>query len=291
MARTSIWKGSLSFGLLNVPVTLQTASETKELHFSMLDEKDFSPIKFRRVNANTGREVPYQKIVKGYEYKDGEYVVLSQADFKAANPKATQTIDIDDFVPLDQIDFMLFDKPYYLVPQKGGEKGYFLLRDALAKTEKVAVGKIVIRTKQHLVSVMPRGDYLILEILRFAHEVLSVDEVDYLSDIGQKGKYNARELKMAEELISSMTDKWKPEKYKDTYYDDLMKRIKAKVKAGKGHTITEPAEVPEQETPDTNVVDLLPLLRQSLNAKKGGTAGKRKSHSHSKSKVHHETTA
>ena len=289
MAGHGIWKGSISFGLLNIPVSLQTANTQKDIHFSMLDEKDLAPIKYRKVNAKSGREVPYNRIVKGFEYEDGEYVIMTATDFKAANPKATQTIDIEDFVLLDDIDTMLFDKPYYLVPQKNGEKGYFLLRDALAKTKKVAVGKIVIRTKQHLVAIIARADYLVLEILRFAHEVIDVDTVTYLDEIGKKGKYNPRELKMAEELIAGMTAEWKPDKYKDTYYDDLMKRIKAKVKAGKGHTIAEPDEQEEDESESTaKVMDLLPLLRKSIEAKRLGTkkVTKRKA---PRSKVKHES--
>lgn len=272
MARSGIWKGSISFGLLNIPVNLLTANESKDLKFHMLDSKDFAPIKYRKVNADTGREVPYERIVKGYEFEPNQYVVMSSGDFKAANPKATQTIDIEDFVLLEEIDTMLFDRPYYLVPQKNGEKGYFLLRDALRQTKKVAVGKIVIRTKQHLAAIVPHGKFLIVELLRFAHEVKEVDDVDYLDEIKDKGRYNARELKMAEELIKGMTAKWKPEKYKDTYYLDLMKKIKSKVKSGKTHVVDdqEVEETSEQES-SSKVVDLLPLLRKSLDRSTKGT--------------------
>jgi DNA end-binding protein Ku len=284
MARSSVWKGSISFGLLNIPVSLQTAGESKELHFQMLDSKDLAPIKYKKVNANTGREVAYERIVKGYEYEPDQFVIMSKQDFAAANPKATQTIDIEDFVDLEDIDPMLIERPYYLVPQKGGEKGYFLLRDALDKTEKVAVGKIVIRTKQHLCSVMARGDYLICMLLRFAHEVLEINEVDYLDDV-KKVHYSPRELKMAEELINGMSGKWEPEKYKDTYYDDIMKRIKAKIKAGKSHVIEEPEEeIPEIEP--SKVVDLLPLLRKSLEEKGGHHP-----HSRKKAKGRHATSS
>lgn len=276
----AIWKGSISFGLLNIPVNLQTAKEGKELHFQMLDSKDFSPIKYRKVNANTGREVPYDRIVKGYEYEPDQFVIMGKQDFAAANPKATQTIDIEDFVLLEDIDTMLFETPYYLVPQKNGEKGYFLLRDALKKSKKVAIGKIVIRTKQHLCAVMVREDYLVCEMLRFAHEVLETDEVDYLEG-AKHAKYNPRELKMAEQLIEGMTADWNPKKYKDTYYDDVMKRVKAKIKSGKSHVIEEPEEEIESVEP-SKVVDLLPLLRESLAAKGGkGKRGK---------KVKHETS-
>jgi DNA end-binding protein Ku len=184
---------------------------------------------------------------------------------------------------LAEIDTMLFAKPYYLAPQKNGAKGYYLLRDALRDTEKVAIGKIVIRTKQHLVAIMPRGEYLVCEILRFPHEVKSVDKVDYLEIAGKPAKYNPRELKMAEDLIKGMTEKWKPAKYKDTYYNDIMKRIKSKIKQGKGHTVAAPEELPEEDSHSSSkVVDLLPLLRKSLEAKGGkrsrsGARGKRES--------------
>lgn len=276
MARGGIWKGSISFGLLNIPVSLQTAKEGKSLHFQMLDGKDFSAIKYKKVSAKTGKEVPYDRIVKGYEYEPDQFVVMSKQDFAAANPKATQTLDIEDFVPLDEIDMMMFDRPYFLVPQKNGEKGYFLLRDALEKSKKVAVGKIVLRTKQHLCAVMVRGEYLICEFLRFPHEMLDIEEADYLAGTARKGAYNAKELKMAQDLIDGMTTSWDPSKYKDTYYDDILKRIKAKVKAGKGHQIEEGDDEEVEKVEATKVVDLLPLLRKSLEAKAKKTGGTKK---------------
>lgn len=264
----SIWKGSISFGLLNIPVTLQKAQQDNDLSFSMLDEKDLSPIKYKKVSAKDGKEVPWERIVKGYEYESGEYVIMDKEDFKAANPKATQTIDIEDFVEFSEIDLMFFEKPYYLVPQKNGIKGYFLLCEALKKTGKVAIAKIVIRTKQHLVAVMAKDDFLVCEMLRFAHQVLEVDEVKYLDDIA-KPKLNPKELKMATELVDGMTAKWKPEQYKDTYNDDIMKIIKLKIKSGDGKTINyEDIETEEADLPTGKVVDLMPLLRKSLEAKK-----------------------
>ena len=266
----SIWKGSISFGLLNIPVSLQKAEQEKSLHFSMLDGKDLSPIKYKKVSAKDGKEVPWDRIVKGYEYDDGQYVIMEKQDFAAANPKATQAIDIEDFVDLEEIDFMFLEKPYYLVPQKNGIKGYFLLAEALKKTKKVAIAKIVIRTKQHLVAVMAKDDYLILEMLRFSHEVLEVDEVDYLEDI-QRPKFTAKEVKMAEELINGMTGKWKPDQYEDTYYDDLLAIINKKVKAGEGQEI-EYEKAPKAEKGNTGmVVDLMPLLKKSLEEKKTKT--------------------
>ena len=271
----SIWKGSISFGLLNIPVSLQKAQEGKDLHFSMLDEKDFSPIKYKKVSAKDGKEVPWNRIVKGYEYEKGQYVLVSKEDLAAANPKATQTIDIEDFVELEDIDLMFLEKPYYLVPQKEGLKGYFLLAEALKKTKKVAIAKIVIRTKQHLAAVMVKGDYLILEMLRFSHEVLDIDEVDYLTDI-TKPKFSPKEIKMAEELVEGMTGKWDPDQYKDSYNDDVMKIIKAKIKRGQGHEIVD-YDIPKEETGNTGkVVDLMPLLRKSLELKKKNAAASKK---------------
>ena len=262
----SIWKGSISFGLLNIPVSLQKAEEGHDLSFSMLDEKDLSPIKYKKVSAKDGKEVPWARIVKGYEYEKGQYVILSKEDLKAANPKATQTIDIEDFVEFADIDLMFLEKPYYLVPQKSGIKGYFLLVEALKKTKKVAIAKIVIRTKMHLAMVMAKDDYLILELLRFGHEVLDVDEVHYLSDV-TKPKFTAKEIKMAQELIDGMTAKWNPEQYKDTYNDDVMKIINLKIKAGEGEEIE--WELPKEEKGNTGkVVDLMPLLKKSLEERK-----------------------
>lgn len=262
----SIWKGSISFGLLNIPVSLQKAEEGHDLSFSMLDEKDLSPIKYKKVSAKDGKEVPWGRIVKGYEYEKGQFVIMSKDDLKAANPKATQTIDIEDFVEFDDIDLMFLEKPYYLVPQKAGIKGYFLLVEALKKTKKVAISKIIIRTKMHLAMLMTKGDYLVLELLRFGHEVLDIDEVEYLSDI-QKPKFTPKEVKMAEELIKGMTAKWNPDQYKDTYNDDVMKIIKMKIKAGEGEEIQ--WDLPKEEKGNTGkVVDLMPLLQKSLEARK-----------------------
>lgn len=281
--RSNIWNGSISFGLLNIPVSLQSAQKSVDLKFSLLDEKDNSHIKYLKVSAKTGKEVPSSRIVKGFKYENGDYIVLESKDFQKANPKATKTIDIEDFVLLSEIDTMMFDKPYYLVPQKGAEKGYFLLRKALENTKKVAVCKIVVRTKQHLALVMAMGDYLILEMIRFAHEIQALDKVDYLEEVDlKKANFSARELKMAEDLIKGMTAKWKPEKYKDTYYEDVMKVIEAKAKKGMGQEVEEP-EREEKIKKSTNVIDLLPLLKKSLaGAHKKKTSTRRKTAAHAR---------
>jgi DNA end-binding protein Ku len=276
----SIWKGSISFGLLNIPVNLQKAQEEKDLSFSMLDSKDLSPIKYKKINGKDGKEVPWDRIVKGYEYEKGRYVIMNKEDFVAANPRGTQTIDIQDFIDSKDIDPMFLEKPYYLVPQTSGLKGYFLLVEALKKTKKVAIARIIIRTKEHLAMVMARGDYLILELLRFGHEVLDISEVDYLDEI-ERPKFSQRELKMAEELINGMTSKWNPEIYKDNYTTDLMEIIKMKVKAGEGQEIE--WEIPEPQVGNTGkVIDLMPLLKKSLEQNKLHKPGSTKAKSHKK---------
>ena len=239
------------------------AEEEKALHFSLLDEKDLSPIQYKKINSKTGKEVPYQRIAKGYEFKKNQFIVMNDKDFKNANVEATGTIDIENFVNLSEIDLMFLERPYYLVPEKNGEKGYFLLAEAMKKSKKVAIAKIVMRTKQHLVMVMVRGEYLVLEIMRFAHEVLEANEVDYFKSF-KKIKFTPKEMSMAVDLIEGMTEEWKPDQYKDTYYNDLKKIIDRKIKGGKGKVIE--YEMPEP-VKTTNVLDLLPLLKQSLAQK------------------------
>ncbi|MBC7467212.1 MAG: Ku protein [Bdellovibrio sp.] len=280
MAR-AIWKGAISFGLLNIPIEVFSAKDEKKISFHMLDKRDNSMIGYKQYNKSTGKDITRTNIVKGYEYEPHQFVVLEEKDFIKANPKATQTIDIEDFVQLEDLDFLLFDHPYYLTPAKNGEKGYVLLRKVLEETKKVAIAKVVMHNSQHLVCVIPKGEYLILEVLRFAHEVQKVGKAEFL-DKAQlaKVKVSAKELAVAQKLVEDMTAKWKPEQYKDTYQDELRKYIKAKIKKGETKE-SEPLE--KEERTNTNVVDLMPLLQKSLAAKhkKTKTRAKiRKSASH-----------
>lgn len=272
MAR-GIWSGAISFGLINIPVSLMSANQKEKVHFRMLDKKDNSPIGYRQVNKSTGKEVKKSDIVKGYEYERNQYVIIDPADFKKANPKQTQTIDIEDFVELEQLDPLLFEKPYYLVPAKNGEKGYVLLREVLERTQKVAIARFVLRNKQHLVAVMARGEYLICEVLRFADEIKEVEEANFLEDIDlEKVRISDKEIKMAESLVDGMTADWKPQKYKDTYQDDLLKRIEQKIKSGDVETAP---EVDEREVAtNTNIVNLMPLLEKSLQVAVRGKGSK-----------------
>ncbi len=284
MAR-GIWSGAISFGLLNIPVSIMSSKEEERLSFRLLDKRDNSPIGYKQYNKSTGREVDRKNIVKAYEHKKNAFVVLTEEDFLKANPKATQTIDIEDFVNVEDVDILLFEKPYYLVPGKNGEKGYVLLRRVLEESKKAAVAKFVLRNRQHLVTIMARGDYLILEILRFAHEIQEVHEAEYLDDFKlDRVRISAKELQMAKSLVNDMTSKWKPEQYKDTYQDELLKYIQRKVKKG---DVEEGAEIETVTETNTNVVDLMPLLRKSLAAGGKSSPSKkvaRKTAAHSRAK-------
>ena len=263
--RRGMWKGSIAFGLVNIPIYLESATQEKKINFRLIDKSDHAPIGYKQYNKVTGKEITRSSIVKGYEYKKGEFVLMSEEDFKKANVKATDNIDIEDFVELTEIDPMLFEKPYYVVPQKGGEKGYILLREALQRTGKAAVAKIVLHTVQHLVCIMARGEYLILEILRFANEVIGANEAAFLESSVKTTHISEKEVLVAKQLIDGMTAKWNPEKYHNTYRDDLMKQINTKIKKG-DTAVVEPAESKSEDL--SNVVDLTALLRKSLESKR-----------------------
>ena len=275
MAR-GLWKGAISFGLVNVPVELFSAQKrSAELDLTMLDKRDMAPVGYKRVNKATGKEVPWEDVVKGYEYEDDKYVVLSEEDFRRANPEASKTVDILAFVDLEDIAPLYFDTPYFLAPGKRGEKAYALLRDAMAKAGKAGVASVVIRTKQYLAAVVPLGEALILNTLRFAKEVKTAEDLEIPEKL--KGhKPSAKELSMAERLIDDLADEWKPEKYHDTYHEDLLKRIEEKVKAGETEEITEP-EKEEKQAKGAEVVDLMALLKKSVEG--GGRKGTAKERS------------
>jgi DNA end-binding protein Ku len=268
MAR-SLWSGAISFGLLNIPISVMSAKDEDPISFDLLDKRDFGRIGYKKYNKTTGKEVTQKEIVKGYEYEPEQYVVIEDEDFKKANPRATETIDIEDFVNLDEVDPLLLEKPYFLVPGKRGEKGYVLLRRVLQETKKVAVGRVVMHKKQRLVAVMARGNYLIMEVLRYANEILAPEETALLSEKVNEVKISKRELEMAEELVEGMTSEWDPKKYKDTYREDMLKLIDQKIKTG-GVESPEP-EKTEEVVSNTQVIDLMPLLKKSLEvaSKKG----------------------
>jgi DNA end-binding protein Ku len=265
MAR-GLWKGAISFGLVNVPVELFSAEKrSSELDLTMLDKRDLAPVGYKRYNKSTGEDVPWAEIVKGYEYEDGKYVVLSEEDFRRANVEASKTVDIQAFVELKDIPAPFFETPYYLSPGKRGEKAYALLRDALRKSGKAGVATVVIRTRQYLAAVMPYEDVLLMNTLRYAAELKAAGDLG-IAESALQAKASAKEIDMALRLIDDMSEKWKPEKFKDTYRDDLLARIGEKVKAGQTEEITQP-EKGGRERGGAEVIDLMALLKKSVERK------------------------
>jgi DNA end-binding protein Ku len=262
MAR-GLWKGAISFGLVNVPVELFSAEKNSaEIDLTMLDKRDLAPVGYKRYNKSTGEDVPWAEIVKGYEYDDEKYVVLSDEDFRRANVEASKTVDIQAFVDLKDIAPHYFETPYYLAPGKRGEKAYALLRDAMKKARKAGIATVVIRTRQYLAAVIPQDDVLMMDTLRYADEIKGVEELGVPNAVLQH-KASPREIDMALRLIDDMSEKWQPEKFKDSYRDDLMARIQEKIRQGQTEEITQPDKAGEAPA-GAEVVDLMALLRRSV---------------------------
>ncbi len=258
----AIWKGSISFGLVNIPIALYPATRREELKFRLLRATDHSPVNYKRVAQKDGKEVPWDQIVKGYEYEKGKFVVLNEKDFQRVDLEATQTVDIQDFVDIEDIDPMFFYKPYYLEPQKGGDKAYVLLREALADGKKVGIAKVVIKTRQYLAGVKALKKALVLELMHFAEELADVEKLN----VPKQAEPGKKEMDMARALVNSMTSKWDPQKYHDDYRDALMEVIEEKVEAG-GKEIE---EKPKKAPAPTKVIDLVAVLQESLNKAHGG---------------------
>jgi DNA end-binding protein Ku len=254
----AIWKGAISFGLVNIPVGLYSATRPgTDIKLRMLRESDHSPIRYKRVAEADDKEVAWENIVKGYEFTKGEFVIVTKEDFDKVNVASNQTVDIREFVDLAEIDPMFFDQPYFLAPEKGGDKAYALLREALAQSGKVGIAKVVIKTREHLAAVKPLGKALVLELIHFAEELADPNELN-LPDV-EPGK---KELAMAQQLVNSMAEKWHPEKWTDEYRDALMKLIEEKVSSPEAA-----AKAPKTAArKPTNVVDLVQVLQQSLDA-------------------------
>ncbi len=254
MARP-IWTGSLSFGLVNVPVGIYSAIEQKDIRFHQFQQGTKRRIHNQRVAEGTKKEVPYEKVVKGYEVAKNKWVMVEPEDLEAVEPGPSRTIEIEDFVALEDIDPVYYEKPYYLAPKSGAEHSYQLLREAMNRADRVGIARFVMRGKQYLAAVRPRGDVLVLETLYFHDEVRDPKKV--IADLPAKGRTNARELDIALQLIESLTTTWKPERYEDTYRERVLDMIKRK---GKGEEIT----APEREREGAEVVDLMEALRESL---------------------------
>ncbi len=269
MAR-SLWKGAISFGLVNMPVELYPAENRKSFRFSMLDKRDFSPVGYKRYSKVSGKEVDWSNVVKGYEYAKDRYVVLSDEDFRRANAKATQTIEIRSFVACGEIPVQYFETPYYLAPAIRGAKVYALLRETLRSTGRAAVAEVVIRTVPHLAAVVVEDHALMLVTLRYPDELRAASGLELPPAGLKKSGVSAKEVALAKRLVEDMTEPWTPSEYRDTYHDDLMARIKQKVKGGQTHEITKPGAEEEAPKRSAKIVDLAALLRQSLGD--GGAA-------------------
>jgi DNA end-binding protein Ku len=261
-----MWKGAISFGLVHIPVELYPAVSDNSLDLHMLDRRDFAPIGFKRYNKNTGKEVSWDDIIKGYEYATDEYVVLSDEDLRRANPEATQTIDIISFVDAEQVPLIYYEQPYYLAPGKGGDKVYALLRETLREVGKIGIANVVIRVKQHLAALVCVGDTIVLNTLRFPDEIRPTDELKIPGENSRGAQISEKELQMAKALVEGMSEKWKPQQYHDTYREDVMAMVKKKIAANQTKTITMPE--PEADKPaKSNVIDLVSLLQASLGKK------------------------
>ncbi|RQZ60381.1 Ku protein [Burkholderia cepacia] len=266
MARM-IWKGAISFGLVHVPVQLFPATRTVKPSFRLLDRRSMDPVGYRQINKRTGREVTREDIVRGYEYEKERYVVLTDDEIRAANPESTQTVDIVTFVDEGAVSFLYLDTPYYLVPDRKGEKVYALLRDALKDSGKIGIAHVVMRDRQHLGALIPVGPLLALDTLRWQEELRPLDELSVPAGDAKRAGVSARELAMAKKLIDDMSGSWTPDEYHDTFRDDILDLVERKVRAGRIEEIEDrPAQTGRAAS---NVVDLTELLKRSL---KGGSA-------------------
>jgi DNA end-binding protein Ku len=254
----ALWKGTISFGLVNIPVSLFPATRREDLKFHLLRRSDLSPINYKRVAEADGKEVPWDQIVKGYEYEKGKFVVLKEEDFARVDVEATRTVDIINFVEIDEVDPLLFYKPYFLEVQRGGDKAYVLLRDSLAESHRIAIAKVVIRERQHLAAIKPQNKGLILELMHFPEELLNTSE--FKTPAVKSIRKN--EMQMAKQLIESMSSEWDPSQYSAEYHHALEKMIEKKIESG-----GKAAPPPAKKKRPTNVVDLMSVLQQSLREK------------------------
>ncbi|MGF6967481.1 DNA end-binding protein Ku [Paraburkholderia sp. WC7.3g] len=258
-----IWKGAISFGLVHVPVQLYPATQSEKVGFNLLDKRTIDPVGYKQINKRTGKDVTRDNIVRGFEYEKDRYVVLSDDEIRSANPESTQTVDILAFVDAPDISFLYLDTPYFLTPDRKGEKVYALLREAMTSSGKVGVASVVLHNKQHLAALIPLGPVLALNTLRWATEVRSLDEFKVPPEGMKAAGVSAKELDMAKKLIDDMSETWDPTQYHDTFRDDIMALVERKVRAGKTEEITE-VETPRESRKSADILDLSDLLRRSL---------------------------
>jgi len=262
MATRTIWKGAITFGLVHIPVGLHTATTESGVDFDWLDRRSMDPVGYKRINKRTGKEIESKDIVKGVEYEDGQYVIISPDEIAAAYPRTTQTIEIQQFVEAAEVSFVYLERPYYVAPINKGQKVYALLRDTLVKSGKIGIAKVVIQTKQHLAALIPMGDALVLNLMRWGDDVKSVEDLDLPKAGAKSMSPSAAELKMAKMLVDEMSAQWDPADYQDEFKAAIMGLVEKKVKAGKTETVVEPQE--EAPAYADNVIDLTELLQRSL---------------------------
>ena len=261
----SIWKGSIAFGLVNIPVSLTSAERRPDIHLHMVDSRNHARIRYERVNADTGEEVPWDRLVRGYEYEDGKFILLSDEELESVRPTLTKTIEITQFVALADIDPILFDKPYYLQPEKRGRKAYVLLREALQKSGKAGISRVVIRTREYLSALFVRDQVLLLMLLRFPQEVLPASKLETEDTEAKALQPTKKEMDLAVRLISDMEEKWDPADFHDEYRDALMDFIEKKVAGGEG--VEDVTEVEPEESESGKVIDLADYLERSFKRK------------------------
>ena len=280
MAR-ALWSGSISFGLLNIPVQLMPAERRTDLRFHLMDARNKARVRYERINEETGEEVPWKDIVKAFEYKKGDYVVLEKEDLSAATPHGSQSVDIESFIPADAVAVEYFERPYYLVPPRKAEKGYALLRATLKELGRVGLARVVIRTREYLALVMPRDAALMLMLLRYPQELVPADEYAFPDRPLSAYRVSKPELAMARQLVESMSGEWRPSEHRDEFRANLSKAIEQRMRQRGAHVAKPQAE--ESAGPADNVVDLMATLRRSLEA----AGAKRAAHAPSAHKQHH----
>ncbi|WP_420224868.1 Ku protein [Pigmentiphaga litoralis] len=272
-SRRVLWKGAISFGLVHIPIALHSATSEQGIDFDWLDKRTMDPVGYKRINKKTGKEIDRENIVKGVQYEDGQYVIVSQDEIEAAYPKTTQTIEIEAFVDAGEIPFVYFERPYYISPINKGAKVYALLREVLLKTNKVGIAKVVIQTKQHLAVLVPSEKALVLNLLRWGDEIRSLDDLDLPGAGVSNAGISPKEMKMGEQLVEDMSDSFKPEEFTDSFREQILKLVDEKVKAGDTETVG-PIEEVEEEAAGAKIYDLTELLQRSLKKGKNASGGK-----------------
>ena len=277
MAKTStrtLWKGAITFGLVHIPIALYSATAESDLDFDWLDKRSMDPVGYKRINKKTGKDIDKDNIVKGIEWQDGQYVVLTPEEISAAYPRSTQTIEIESFVDADDVPFVYLERPYYVAPINKGEKVYALLREALKQTDKVGIAKVVIQTKQHLAVLIPCGPALVLNLLRWGGEIRSWEDLKLPPADAKAAGIKDNELNMAKQLIGDMAAKWSAGQFRDSFRDEIMKLVESKAKAGQTEAVTKVENAPTPQG-GADVIDLTELLKRSLQGGKLAGAAKK----------------